>query len=121
MIKKLSFKAAPEVFFARPEENEEGGQCFKVTIRSNPAPFLVQWLVKTKNDDVFRVIDPSTPDNKGTSDSFTNPVLVIKDLAQLECSCFQIKVYNVIGSTIKVIPGKLIYILKINKMMKESI
>lgn len=96
----------PNVSLARPEKTEDGSYCFKVTIKSNPETFLVHWKIKKQNNDRFEILNPDAAEYKGTSNSPTNPMLVVKEKNQLDLNCFQIEVQNLIGCTIKDIPGR---------------
>lgn len=77
-----------------------------ITIKSNPAPFLVKWSMKDKESETLQQINVNADEYKGTSTSFPHPMLVVKNPETLENYCFQIKAKNVIGFTEKVIPGK---------------
>lgn len=90
---------------AEPEKKGDS-YWFAVTIRAIPAPSFVQWSVKGKDNDTFEVIDINAEKYKGTSNSLPSPVLVVKEVVELETCCFQIEVQNFIGSCKRVIPGK---------------
>lgn len=76
-----------------------------VTIKSNPAPFFVQWKMKDKKSGTFQQINVNADEYKGTSNSFPRPMLVVKHNETLENYSFRIEVENIIGFTEKVIPG----------------
>lgn len=82
-------------------ENPDGSQCFTAKITSIPEACHAQWKVKKNDDDEFSLIDVNNPEYKGTSNSLPCPVLVVTKKELLENQCFQIEVYNFIGSTIK--------------------
>lgn len=77
-----------------------------ITIKSNPAPFFVQWSMKDKKSGTLQQINVNADEYKGTSNSFPRPMLVVKHKETLENYRFRIEVENVIGFTEKVIPGK---------------
>lgn len=76
-----------------------------VMIKSNPAPFVVQWNMKDKKSGSLQQINVNADEYKGTSTSLPRPMLVVKHKETLENYSFQIEVENVIGFTEKVIPG----------------
>lgn len=78
-----------------------------VTIKSNPAPFFVQWNMKDKKSETLQQIpvNVNADEYKGTSNSFPSPMLVVKHNESLENYSFRLKMENVIGFTEKVIPG----------------
>lgn len=88
-------------------------------VKSTPAPCNVQWMVRKKNEKISRILDPNAAEYIGTTDSLTNPELVVHEIEHLESYCFQIEVFNVIGSTVKEIPGKPILRQKIISMIKK--
>lgn len=88
----------PDVTMEEPEIKEDGTYLIKVTIKSIPEPDFVQWSIKEKNGDEFEPIDVNMENFKGTSNSLPNPVLIIRQLDELEKYCFQIEVRNFIGS-----------------------
>lgn len=88
------------------EDKENEGQMITVKIKSFPAPFNVQWSVKSKNDENFRPIDINTKEYEGTTVSFPHPLLVVRQKDQLEKNCFKIEVTNFIGKTEQEISGK---------------
>lgn len=77
-----------------------------VTIKSNPAPFFVQWNIKDEKSGTLQQINANADEYKGTSNSFPRPMLVVKHNKSLENYSFRIEVENLIGFTEKVIPGK---------------
>lgn len=76
-----------------------------VRIKSNPAPFFVQWSMKDKKSGSLQQINVNDDKYKGTSYSFPRPMLVVKHKDTLENYSFRIEVENVIGFTEKIIPG----------------
>lgn len=83
---------------AEPETKEDGTRLIKVTIKSIPEPYFVQWSLKEKHTDVFKPIDVNAEKFKGTSIYLPHPVLMASHLDELEKYCFQIEVRNFIGS-----------------------
>lgn len=98
----------PHVVSERNSKNEDGSQCFMVTIKSNPAPFFVQWNMKDKKSETLQQIpvNVNADEYKGTSNSFPSPMLVVKHNESLENYSFRLKMENVIGFTEKVIPDE---------------
>lgn len=91
----------PDIVLERPYRNEDGSQCFTVTISSLPAPFFVQWSMKDKKSGTLQQINVNAEEYKGTSNTFPSPVLVVKHNESLENYSFRIQVENVIGFTEK--------------------
>lgn len=87
-----------------PEKN--GGQRITVAIKSFPAPCLVQWSAKCKNEDIFKPIDINAEEYKGTTVSFPHPVLVVRKADMVDKLCFRLDVTNFIGKTKYEISGK---------------
>lgn len=99
------FIGVPKIEFEGVEKKKDGCFCFKVTIKSIPAPFYAQWSIKENNESMFRIIDNNAEEYKGTSNAFPHSVLVV-NMKNLEKYSFQIKVENFIGSKETIIPGK---------------
>lgn len=76
-----------------------------VRIKSNPAPFFVQWNMKDKKSGTLQQINVNDDEYKGTSYSFPRPMLVVKHKETLENYSFRIEIENVIGVTEKDMPG----------------
>lgn len=76
-----------------------------VRIKSNPAPFFVQWYMKDKKSGTLQQMNVNDDEYKGTSYSFPCPMLVVKHKETLENYSFRIEVENIIGFTEKVIQG----------------
>lgn len=55
-----------------------------MTITSFPAPYQIQWNAKSKDDDTFTPIDINAEEYDGTTVTFPNPVLVVRQRDQLE-------------------------------------
>lgn len=77
-----------------------------MTIKSKPAPRLVQWSAKSKSAKIFTPIDINAEEYKGTTVSLPCPVLVMKQADLLEKQSFQLDVTNFIGKTMHEISGK---------------
>nr|XP_034324490.1 uncharacterized protein LOC117689028 isoform X4 [Crassostrea gigas] len=95
----------PNAVLQKFEMKEDGSQYFAVIIKSTPVPFYVQWTMKENESDTFRPINTNLEEYKGSSNSFPNPVLVVKHNEKLESCIFQIEVRNLIGKIIQRIPG----------------
>lgn len=95
----------PEIYIER-HENSDGGRWFTAKIKSIPEAYHVQWKVKRNGHEEFSLIDVNDPKYKGTANSLSFPVLVVKKKELLENQSFHIKVDNFIGSSIKEIFGK---------------
>lgn len=105
---------------AEPKTKEDGNHLIKVTIKSIPEPYFVQWSLKEKHTDVFKPIDVNTEKFKGTSNYLPHPVLIASHLDELEKYCFQIEVRNFIGSCKKTkILGKTIVVFLILLNLKK--
>lgn len=87
------------------ENEKNGGQRITVAIKSFPAPCLVQWSAKCKND-IFKPVDINAEEYKGTTVSFPHPVLVVKKADMLDKLCLRLDVTNFIGKTKYEISGK---------------
>lgn len=70
--------------------------------------------MKINGHEDYSLVDVNNPEYEGTSNSLHCPVLVVKKNELLQNQCFHIKVDNFIGSSIKEIFGKNIFILVIN-------
>lgn len=88
------------------ERDKNGGQQITVVIKSFPAPCLVHWSAKCKNEDIFTPININAEEYKGTTVSFPHPVLVVRQADLLEKQCFRLDVTNFIGKTRHEISGK---------------
>lgn len=100
----------PKIEFEGVEKKNDTRFCFKVTIKSIPAPCDAQWSIKENNESMFRIIDNNAEEYKGTSNAFPHSVLVVNK-KNLEKYSFQIKVENFIGSKEMIIPGKTSFLL----------
>lgn len=108
---KYLFKGIPVVFLEK-REKKDNNWWFTMTIKSIPSPCNIQWNIKEKNSDSFKIIDANAEEFRGTSNSLPCPVLVIKQCDKLQTHSFQIEVHNFIGSCKKIIQGEnLKYIL----------
>lgn len=87
----------PDVSLEKYDEREDGSLCFTMKIKSVPVPNLVQWKIKENNSETIQPLDFNDVDFKGTSHSFPNPVLVIKNKTILENCSFELEVQNRIG------------------------
>lgn len=76
-----------------------------MTIRSIPVPHFVQWSMKGNDSETFLPININAGEYRGTSNSFPNPVLVIKHIGRLQNCSFEIEVKNHIGEVKARIPG----------------
>lgn len=80
--------------------------CFTMTIKSVPVPHFVQWSMKENNSESFQPINVNAAEYNGTSNSFPNPVLVLKHREKLEHYIFVIEVHNRVGEGKTSVPGK---------------
>lgn len=96
----------PIIFLEKIEDKKNGRRSITVMIESLPAPYLVQWSAKNKDDEHYTPIDINTEEYEGTTVSFPHPVLVVRQKDQLEKKCFKIEVTNFIGKTVHEISGK---------------
>lgn len=99
------FKGIPVVYLENREEKDDSWW-FTMSIKSIPSPCNVQWSIKEKNSDSFKIIDTNAEEFRGTSNSLSGPVLVIKQCEKLQTHLFQIEVQNFIGSCEKTIQGE---------------
>lgn len=95
----------PIIFLEKNEDKKNGRRSITVMIESLPAPYLVQWSAKNKDDEHYTPIDINTEEYEGTTVSFPHPVLVVRQKDQLEKKCFKIEVTNFIGKTVHEISG----------------
>lgn len=89
-----------------------------MTITSFPAPYQIQWNAKSKDDDTFTPIDINADEYDGTTVTFPNPVLVVRQRDQLEKKCYQIEVTNFIGKTVQTISGRKQYYIQLIVIVK---
>lgn len=98
--------AIPSVSGEKNEDEENGSRRITVTIKSLPPPRHVQWSANSKDDDIFTPIDINAEEYKGTTVSFPQAVLVVRQADLLAKKCFRIEVTNFIGKTMHDISGK---------------
>lgn len=95
----ICFLGSPCVSEEKTEDGENGGQWITIAINSIPAPCLVQWSAKGKQEATFTPIDINAEEYKGTSVTLPYPMLFVRQKHQLEKKCFRIEVTNFIGKT----------------------
>lgn len=99
-------QGVPSVFLDRIVDEKNGGRRISVKIESFPAPCQIQWKAKSKDDDTFKPIDINAKEYKGTTVSFPNPLLLVRQSDKQEKTCYTIEVTNFIGTAAQEIYGK---------------
>lgn len=99
-------QGVPSVFLDRIVDEKNGGRRISVKIKSFPAPCQIQWKAKSKDDDTITPIDINAKEYKGTTVSFPNSLLVVRQSDKQEKTCYTIEVTNFIGKVVQYISGK---------------
>lgn len=97
----------------RIKDEKNGGRQITVTITSFPAPCKIQWNAKSKDDDTFTPIDINADEYNGTTVTFPQPMLVVRQNDQLENNCYQIEVTNFVGKILQTISGRKQYYIQL--------
>lgn len=99
-------QGVPSVYLDRIVDEENGDRWISMKIESFPAPCQIQWNAKSKDDGTFTPIDINAKEYKGTTVSFPNSLLVVRQSDKQEKTCYTIEVTNFIGKAVQDISSK---------------